>query len=147
MPESRIFILQLTSAFWEEKIYSLGSGELHLKGALLFVQMELTMASYQELLTSPLWQRRRLEIFLRDDFTCQRCGNDRETLCVHHFSYTPGLLPWKYPDEDLITWCIDCHEKEHLILNFKDIVENIISRPFTLQRSLLLDRLIIEYDI
>jgi hypothetical protein len=147
MPESRIFILQLTSAFWEEKSLSLGSGELHLKGALLFVQMELTMASYQELLSDPKWQRRRLEIFLRDDFTCQRCGNDRLTLCVHHFSYTPGLLPWEYPDEDLITWCIDCHEKEHDKLNFLDIAEHIVSKPFTLQRSLLLDRLIIEYGI
>jgi hypothetical protein len=105
------------------------------------------MSNYTDLLNDPLWQRKRLEIFNRDNFTCQRCFNNRITLCVHHFAYQPGLKPWEYKNEDLITWCINCHENEHIKLKFQDVAENIVSKPFTMERSLLLDRLIIEYGI
>jgi 5-methylcytosine-specific restriction endonuclease McrA len=105
------------------------------------------LPTYQELLLDPRWQRKRLMIMLRDNFTCQRCFNDRETLCIHHFAYQPGLLPWEYDDEDLITWCIICHENEHCKLKYQDIAENLVSKPFTMERSLILDGLIIKYGI
>jgi 5-methylcytosine-specific restriction endonuclease McrA len=34
-------------------------------------------------------------------------------LQVHHEYYILGKLPWDYPDESLITLCIDCHQKVH----------------------------------
>lgn len=66
--------------------------------------------SYHEQIRHPLWQRKRLEIFNRDDFTCQICGNKNNTLDVHHLYYVPGLLIWEYEDEALKTVCNNHHE-------------------------------------
>jgi hypothetical protein len=68
---------------------------------------------YREQIKSPKWQKRRLEILQRDDFTCQICGNKDKTLHVHHTTYIPGRSIWEYPDEMLVTLCEDCHEIEH----------------------------------
>lgn len=68
--------------------------------------------NYAEMLKSPLWQKKRLEIMQRDNFTCQYCGcNDRE-LHVHHFVYRKNSKPWEYNDNELITLCNKCHEVE-----------------------------------
>lgn len=69
--------------------------------------------SYAELLRSPMWQKKRLEIMERDNFTCQHCGCTHKVLQVHHREYIKGRKPWKYEDDNLVTLCEDCHEKEH----------------------------------
>ncbi len=68
--------------------------------------------SYFEKLKDPRWQRRRLEIFRRDDFTCQHCGEQEKTLHVHHLVYHYSLDPWDYDGEDLKTLCEACHADE-----------------------------------
>lgn len=68
---------------------------------------------YKEQIKSPLWQKRRLEILSRDNFTCQICGCKDKTLHVHHTTYLNGKMIWEYPDNMLITMCEDCHKKEH----------------------------------
>ena len=68
--------------------------------------------TYKEQLKSPLWQRRRLEIMERDKFRCLRCGNEKETLNVHHLYYESGLSPWEYPEWSLITLCRTHHKDE-----------------------------------
>lgn len=73
----------------------------------------MTHNNYAELLRSPQWQKKRLEIMQRDNFTCQSCGSTQKTLTVHHKYYTNGCAPWDYPDECYITLCEDCHENEH----------------------------------
>ncbi len=70
--------------------------------------------SYIELLKDPRWQRKRLEIFQRDDWTCQANGEKGNTLNVHHKIYIPGLKPWEYENDLLITLCLECHEIETL---------------------------------
>lgn len=70
--------------------------------------------TYSELLRSPHWQKKRLEIMNRDKFICQRCGSENKTLHVHHFKYIDGRMPWDYPDYMLTTLCEDCHLIEHL---------------------------------
>ena len=70
--------------------------------------------SYSEKLTDPRWQKKRLGIFERDKFTCQKCGDKTSTLHVHHHYYKRGLEPWDYPDCDLITYCFKCHQYEHV---------------------------------
>lgn len=82
--------------------------------------------TYADYLRSPLWQRKRLEIFERDNFTCQHCGTREKELQVHHMSYSHGTKPWEYPNDKLITLCKDCHENEtqcsrELYDNFKDL--------------------------
>jgi hypothetical protein len=67
---------------------------------------------YCEKLRDPRWQRRRLEVMNRDDFTCQRCGDDTSTLNVHHRAYAGRRDPWDYPLTALVTLCEDCHKDE-----------------------------------
>lgn len=68
--------------------------------------------TYSEVLKSPYWQRKRLEIMKRDNFTCQFCSDHTSTLNVHHTIYLPGKMPWEYTDDQLITLCEKCHADE-----------------------------------
>lgn len=68
--------------------------------------------TYAEKLKDPRWQRRRLEILNRDNFTYQKCGDKENTLHIHHRWYKFGKEPWDYPDEILVTLCEKCHEDE-----------------------------------
>jgi 5-methylcytosine-specific restriction endonuclease McrA len=70
------------------------------------------MKTYSQKLLSPKWQKKRLEILNRDEFTCQYCYNKERTLHVHHMSYEYGKEPWEYVNENFITLCCDCHETE-----------------------------------
>jgi len=68
--------------------------------------------TYAEKLKDPRWQRKRLEILERDDWACQWCGDNTSELHVHHLIYHWDSEPWEYQDEELITLCSSCHEKE-----------------------------------
>lgn len=63
--------------------------------------------TYKEKLRDPRWQKKRLEILDRDNFTCQLCGDKHTTLHVHHNSYSEN--PWDVENSELITYCADCH--------------------------------------
>ena len=67
------------------------------------------MSNYSELLKSPKWQKCRLKILERDNFTCQKCGDTETTLHIHHLKYKKGQKPWDYSDKTLITLCKHCH--------------------------------------
>jgi len=68
--------------------------------------------NYSEKLKDPRWQKKRLEIFERDGWTCQECKNTKITLHVHHLIYKSGCDPWEYESSELITLCEDCHQEE-----------------------------------
>ena len=61
------------------------------------------------------WQKKRLEIMERDEWTCRSCGakGPGVTLNVHHAYYESGKKPWEYPVQTLVTWCEKCHKKRH----------------------------------
>lgn len=67
--------------------------------------------TYSQLLKDPRWQKKRLDILNRDEFTCQMCGSTESTLHIHHITYHSGN-PWEISDDLLITLCADCHEHE-----------------------------------
>lgn len=69
--------------------------------------------SYSDKLKDPRWQRKRLEIFQRDDFTCQAtaCHSKHKTLHVHHLIYSKGKDPWDIDNKCLLTLCEDCHNE------------------------------------
>lgn len=71
-----------------------------------------TQNSYSQKLKNPLWQRKRLLIFQRDNFTCTYCGSTNRELQVHHLDYINGIEPQDYPDDMLTTLCDVCHAKE-----------------------------------
>lgn len=63
--------------------------------------------SYLDKLKDPRWQKVRLKVFDRDKFTCTLCGDDKETLHVHHEKYKGE--PWEADINKLKTLCKDCH--------------------------------------
>lgn len=72
------------------------------------------MADYSEKLRDPRWQKKRLEIFERDRFTCQSCDRNDITLSVHH-KYYNDCEPWEYPNDALQTLCEVCHNTVTLL--------------------------------
>lgn len=69
-------------------------------------------SEYAEKLKDPRWQKKRLEIFERDEWACQICYNTDKTLTVHHKLYLPDKDPWDYPNDHLTTLCQGCHDDE-----------------------------------
>ncbi len=76
--------------------------------------------NYSELLKDPRWQRKRLEIMQRDEFTCVMCDDKEHTLNVHHDEYIRGNMPWEYENSKLRTLCEDCH---YLVTNSEHGIE------------------------
>ncbi len=68
---------------------------------------------YMAKLRDPRWQKKRLEVFGRDNFTCQMCKANEDcgrNLQIHHAFYSRELEnPWEYPVETLYTLCEKCH--------------------------------------
>lgn len=67
--------------------------------------------TYGQKLKDPRWQKKRLKILERDEFTCTICGDDKNTLHVHHEKYIGD--PWEVEDKYLKTVCETCHTNEH----------------------------------
>jgi len=86
--------------------------------------------TYAEKLRDPRWQKKRLQILERDEWTCQDCKDTESTLHVHHFYYERGKNPWEYPDKHLITLCKPCHEwQEETQL---EVLKRISDHKFTI---------------
>lgn len=66
--------------------------------------------TYSEKLRDPRWQRRRLEIFQREDFRCVICRRADKNIQAHHLIYLKRD-PWDYPLDMFQTLCDDCHEE------------------------------------
>ena len=77
--------------------------------------------SYSDKLKSPKWQKKRLNILNRDNFTCQLCGDTETELHVNHLKYTGE--PYDAPNEDLETLCKHCHLIHHSV---KEKISNVI---------------------
>lgn len=89
-------------------------------------------SEYSKKLRDPRWQKMRLEILSRDEFTCQKCFDSESTLNVHHCYYEYGKEPWDYPAKSLVTLCETCHEEESAAADVKSDLILILS-----QRGLL----------
>ncbi len=62
----------------------------------------------------PNWQRMRLFILNRDNFTCINCKDKQKTLHVHHLKYPKNGFIWDVPHWYLVSLCEQCHQQEHL---------------------------------
>lgn len=81
------------------------------------------MSNYSEKLKSPKWQKKRLEILNRDDFTCCKCGDKDTELHVHHLKYK--VEPWDVPNEDLETLCKHCHKFLEFVVDILKRIPNV----------------------
>jgi len=67
---------------------------------------------YSDKLKDPRWQKVRLKVFERDEWTCQICFGKESQLKVHHKYYIQGKEPWDYSRDALVTLCEKCHAEE-----------------------------------
>lgn len=72
--------------------------------------------AYLAKLRDPRWQKMRLAVFERDNWSCQKCFDSKATLHVHHRYYQSGSEPWEYRPDALVTLCQQCHEDETELL-------------------------------
>lgn len=88
--------------------------------------------TYSDKLKDPRWQKKRLDILNRDEFTCRFCSTDDKPLHVHHIHYE-SFNPWETRDSLLITLCEECHENETILMKgaTQDLVNIIKSCGFT----------------
>jgi len=66
---------------------------------------------YSEMLKDPRWQKKRLQVFERDNWKCTECGNTDKTLHAHHNKY--DKKPWKTKLKHIVTLCEECHTFIH----------------------------------
>jgi len=100
--------------------------------------------TYDEKLQDPRWQHKRLNIFNRDDWTCQICDCKSETLHAHHRYYITGREPWDYPMDAYITLCKHCHDLIHSphnknILKYLRFLESAIGKEYNPRLSRMID--------
>jgi hypothetical protein len=65
--------------------------------------------TYQEQLKDPRWQKKRLQVLERDNWTCTACKATDKTLHIDHLCYVPDESPWETPLAHLQTLCETCH--------------------------------------
>lgn len=97
-------------------------------------------SDYASLLKDPRWQKKRLKIMERDNYTCQVCGDTTSELHVHHRYYKNSEGPWDYPDRALVTLCKTCHQMYgHGALSGQDhlIAEILSSGAFYAEMNML----------
>jgi len=70
--------------------------------------------TYSEKLKDPRWQKVRLAVLSRDNFTCRDCDDTTEELHVHHCFYRKGN-PWDTETDFLLTLCKPCHQNREKI--------------------------------
>ena len=88
----------------------------------------MAKTSYSEKLQNPKWQRKRLEVFERDNYTCQLCNDTETMLQVHHKKYAGN--PWDVPLKDLITYCKHCHAVIEDKNEERNYIFHILKRSF-----------------
>lgn len=58
----------------------------------------------------------RAAVYARDNFTCQRCGDNRGgNLVAHHIVYWSKAPELRYTVSNGLTLCAPCHRKEHAL--------------------------------
>jgi hypothetical protein len=88
--------------------------------------MEGTVVGYSEKLKDPRWQKKRLEIFQRDKFSCVICQAEDITLHAHHVAYEKDTEPWEYDNKNIVTLCEECHTEIHA--GYKDALRMLFGK-------------------
>ena len=62
------------------------------------------------------WRHKRKEILRRDGYLCQRCkryGKQVQAVTVHHLKHVDEHPELAYINDNLVSLCNACHNKEH----------------------------------
>ena len=94
--------------------------------------------------TNPNWQKKRLLIMERDDYTCKSCGDNKNTLNVHHLAYHKNSKIWEYENDELITLCKNCHEEITEYVN--ESISFVRGLSFSVEMADEINQIIREFD-
>jgi len=105
---------------------------------------------YLKQLRDPRWQKKRLEILNRDNFTCQHCLCKDKELQVHHRYYEKDKLAWEYDDNCFITLCKDCHKSEtkenyECYQNLSELKKSFLDKGFSMAMLNMLTAYLCSY--
>lgn len=67
--------------------------------------------SFTEQYKHPKWQKMRLKILERDEYTCRLCKSTEKQLHIHHLEYRRGKKVWEYSPDNFLTLCSFCHSE------------------------------------
>lgn len=99
----------------ERKRISEGTRRNALRGKECPAYKDGKLAERRGLRFSRQAKRWRYDVFLRDAFTCQDCGDDRGgNLQAHHIKAWADYPDLRFDIENGITLCRSCHKKRHL---------------------------------
>ena len=73
--------------------------------------------TFAQHLKDPRWQRKRLEVFQRDNFRCVICAKEDREIHCHHIIYERDRKLWDYPLAMFQTLCSTCHKDRHEIMD------------------------------
>ena len=62
------------------------------------------------------WRNKRKKILRRDGYMCQKCkryGRRTEATTVHHIKHADEYPELAWDDDNLVSLCGSCHDKEH----------------------------------
>ncbi len=72
------------------------------------------LAERRGLRFSPEYKRWRFDVFARDKFTCQECGDNRGgNLVAHHIKPFAEYPDLRFDVTNGLTLCVVCHDKHH----------------------------------
>jgi len=104
-----------------------------------------TYKSYYEKLRDPRWQKKRLGIMERDNFSCTSCGSTIGTLNVHHrVAYRKNTDPWDYENDELTTLCEECHSQISELVN--EITSIAMGRCYCVDSAVKMRNLMYQID-
>jgi hypothetical protein len=105
--------------------------------------------TYSQKLRDPRWQKKRLEIFNRDEWACTICKDTTTELQVHHLRYIFGKSPWDYENEMLQTLCSKCHQATHFASGQKQLIKETVKveLPFDSSEAQILKLLLLYGDL
>lgn len=100
----------------------------------------MSKMTYSEQLRHPLWQRKRLEVLDKAEWSCQACGAKDQTLHVHHKRYVKGRMAWQYESAELAALCETCHQETHHADDvFREVLAYApIAGPFSVREAMAL---------
>lgn len=75
----------------------------------LYIPIVISKTEKQNYLSSPIWQTKRKQRLVIDNYTCQMCGS-QEPLEVHHIHYRTFK---QESMDDLVSLCRKCHAYIH----------------------------------
>ncbi len=76
-------------------------------------------ADYNDYRHTKKYKNWRVKVFIRDDYTCQKCQQIGGQLEAHHIKSFKNYKKLRYRLSNGVTYCLKCHRNHHSVLRQK----------------------------